>query len=179
MRFLAEERTATFEKEQHPVLENQRIEANSPGAWVLAPLPPWHKIKRSAWLIAVRRRLGLSLLPIFGMQAGSHMVTCPRVSADGQRCGAHMDELGRHAATCRTGGNLSKRHNRIRDAIMPALKGLADSVEKEVIIPELAEINHSTGALKEARLDLVLRKPNLVAYIDFVCTQLSMAPQSS
>ena len=171
MRFLPEERYAAFVKEQHPILENQRIEAHAPGVWILASLPPWHKIKRSAWLIAVRRRLGLSLLPLFGLQVGSHMVTCPRVSADGQRCGAQMDELGRHAATCRTGGNLSKRHNRIRDAIMPALRGMADCVEREVIVPELAEINHDTGALKEARLDIVLRRPNLVAYIDFVCTQ--------
>ena len=130
MRFLPEERVAAFEKEHRPVLEKQRIEAHAPGVWVLAALPPWHKIKRSAWLIAVRRRLGLSLLPLFGMQEGSDVVTCPRVSAEGHRCGAHMDEFGRHAATCKTGGNLAKRHNRIRDAIMPALRGMADCVEK-------------------------------------------------
>ena len=54
-----------------------------------------------------------------------------------QLCGALMDKHGDHVAVCRCGGDMTRRHNRIRDTLADLLgsSGWKPDVEKNGLLP--------------------------------------------
>ena len=57
------------------------------------------------------------------------------------QCGAYLDPYGYHALTCRYGGDLIHRHNRVRDSIKKAcqMAGWNPILEKPGLIPNSNE----------------------------------------
>ena len=71
-------------------------------------------------------------------------------------CGAvHGHDGGKHAASCRIGGGVSKRHDDVRDALHTWLEHIGRNPRKEQEIP------HWHTEQERARLDIVLSDPRL------------------
>ena len=86
------------------------------GEWLLRTIPTELCLPRQVWFIAVRLRLGLSVLPAFASLGLPDVAlsTCGHVGHK-RACNHTLDTHGYHALTCHTGGWLIARHNRIRD----------------------------------------------------------------
>ena len=83
-------------------------------AWLQAPSEPKEALDDQSWQCAFQLRAGLPVC-----EPGQ---TCRHKRADGQLCGAPLDQYGAHAMQCSCGGGLVRRHNLLRDYLAEELE---------------------------------------------------------
>ena len=100
------------------------------------------------FVVAVRCRLRAEAVP---PAAGG----CQHAYVEtGRRCGRDLDVKGRHARTCKIGGGVVARHDRIRDWLA---KFVGTMIGREALTEQFVPHwdRHRDGALERARLDVV------------------------
>ena len=63
------------------------------------------------------------------------------------------------------GANI-RRHDTVRDGVIPALKRHVTSVKTEQFIFELSQLDENTGNTQKARMDIIAEMPQLRAMLD-------------
>ena len=72
---------------------------------------------------------------------------------DGSRCGAPLDAKGQHATSCKVGGWVVKRHDRLGRVAGEFAREQGAEVDYEVVVPTASDSQVAS------RLDIVVRPP--------------------
>ena len=126
------------------------------GAFLLYPVCEECELEDALWATSARRRLGLAQPAASAAELHRVSATCCNVGRNGQVCGAILDANGKHAADCRPGGGVLKRHTGLEKAVAGLARRWFD-VEPltEQRITELDQ-NNPDGTIRRAVLDVVV-----------------------
>ena len=122
------------------------------------------RLPDSHFEVAIQRRLRIR------PQTGAGTCRHKYKDAGGQVCGQPLDARGRHARTCKVGGAILRRHDRIRDWLAAWLgKMLGQEVATEQFVPKWDRIKRNRQGqqvVERARLDVVFQGLAGPIYID-------------
>ena len=111
----------------------------------------------------MRLRYGLEVNSSIGPKIANR---CLARKADGTYCLANLDACAQHAQICKVEGTNIRRHDTVRDGVIPALKRGVTSVKTEQFIFALSQLDENTGSTNEARMDIIAEISQLRAMLD-------------
>ena len=147
------------------------------GAFLQAPRAPEHRVSDSHFEGAVRARAGLPLCPQANQNrpAGTAPQCQHRPRRGGPCCGAQLDDEGKHAAQCETGGHVLDRHD---DGVKLLARRLREDcnaiVATEQRRPELDYVDEN-GRTVAAVMDLVVTTAGRQYLVDLTYTDIRTA----
>jgi len=145
------------------------------GAWVFAADVQGCVLTSTLWLVAMRLRFGLSVVPAIPEEV-RRTERCQMRNKGGEQCNEGLDAAGHHACACQKASQQLARHRAIVRALGKELTRRGMLVAEEQWVDELA-VRSFEGTpdglrvvvLKEARLDLVVRDGTRLWWLDFTC----------
>ena len=137
------------------------------GAFLLSPTDDVHQLPDSHFCVALRRRLRI--------RRGTHGHCRRKYKQTGSACSKPLDGQEVHARTCKVGGAIDRRHDRIRDWLAQWISRMVDKeVQTEQYVPKWDRTKTNARGEQEverARLDIAFQGRAGPVYLDIAITE--------